>query len=253
MAAHNNSLFQEILANPHDDDVRLVYSDWLEEQGETERAEFIRLQIQWVNALPRDRRRPQWLPRITELKEKFSEEWRPPELTGVLWGDFQRGWVDSLTPTHWEAFVSQAERIFSLTPVVKIDLCFNLNGSAGAQTVAKSPWLRQLNSLNMNYNRIGDGGAVDVAFSPHLENLFELSLNGNLIGSEGAKDLALSPQLDNLAELRLFDNLIGDTGAMSLVESRHLQNLELLDLRANPISKPAREMLHKRYGNRVLV
>jgi uncharacterized protein (TIGR02996 family) len=34
-----------IIANPQDDVVRLVYADWLEENGEPERAEFIRLQI----------------------------------------------------------------------------------------------------------------------------------------------------------------------------------------------------------------
>lgn len=39
-------LLAAILANPDDDDVRLAYSDWLEESGEAERAEFIRVQIQ---------------------------------------------------------------------------------------------------------------------------------------------------------------------------------------------------------------
>lgn len=34
-----------ILAQPDDDGPRLVYCDWLEEQGESDRAEFIRLQI----------------------------------------------------------------------------------------------------------------------------------------------------------------------------------------------------------------
>lgn len=35
----------EICERPHDDDVRLIYADWLEDHGQPERAEFIRDQI----------------------------------------------------------------------------------------------------------------------------------------------------------------------------------------------------------------
>ncbi len=38
-------LLQAVLDNPSDDLPRMVYADWLEENGEPERAEFIRLQI----------------------------------------------------------------------------------------------------------------------------------------------------------------------------------------------------------------
>jgi uncharacterized protein (TIGR02996 family) len=43
-----------IAANPADDTARLVYADWLQEHGETRRAEFIRRQIE--NARRRDGR-----------------------------------------------------------------------------------------------------------------------------------------------------------------------------------------------------
>jgi uncharacterized protein (TIGR02996 family) len=35
----------EIIANPDDDGARLVYADWLEDNGDPNRAEFIRAQI----------------------------------------------------------------------------------------------------------------------------------------------------------------------------------------------------------------
>jgi uncharacterized protein (TIGR02996 family) len=38
------ALFQNICAEPFDDAPRLIYADWLDEQGEAERAEFIRVQ-----------------------------------------------------------------------------------------------------------------------------------------------------------------------------------------------------------------
>ena len=41
-----DSLLRAILANPADDMSRLVFADWLEEHGESERAEFIRIQCE---------------------------------------------------------------------------------------------------------------------------------------------------------------------------------------------------------------
>jgi len=39
-----DAFLADIIANPADDFPRLVYADWLEEQGEAQRAEFIRVQ-----------------------------------------------------------------------------------------------------------------------------------------------------------------------------------------------------------------
>src|SRR4051812_46175401 len=36
----------DITAHPDDDNPRLIYSDWLEDQGDVARAEFIRVQIE---------------------------------------------------------------------------------------------------------------------------------------------------------------------------------------------------------------
>lgn len=43
------ALLAGVIAEPASDAARLVYSDWLEEHGEAERAEFIRLQIELVS------------------------------------------------------------------------------------------------------------------------------------------------------------------------------------------------------------
>src|SRR5579872_702669 len=43
---HGSLLLRAILENPADDSARLVYADWLDEHGQSERAEFIRVQIE---------------------------------------------------------------------------------------------------------------------------------------------------------------------------------------------------------------
>lgn len=58
-----------ILGYPERDDLRLIYADWLEEQGNSDRAEFIRLQCGEGN--------PE---REQELLDKHWQEWGKPLL-----------------------------------------------------------------------------------------------------------------------------------------------------------------------------
>jgi uncharacterized protein (TIGR02996 family) len=45
---HEDAFLQAIVADPDDIDARLVYADWLEENGDTARAEFIRIGVEAV-------------------------------------------------------------------------------------------------------------------------------------------------------------------------------------------------------------
>ena len=45
-----DALYRSVLAAPADDAPRLVYADWLDDHGDPERAEFIRLQVASANA-----------------------------------------------------------------------------------------------------------------------------------------------------------------------------------------------------------
>lgn len=46
-------LLLAVVADPHDDDRRLVYADWLEEQGDT-RADYLRSEVAYRRADPSD-------------------------------------------------------------------------------------------------------------------------------------------------------------------------------------------------------
>jgi uncharacterized protein (TIGR02996 family) len=47
-----DALYRAILDDPDDDAPRLVWADWLEEHGDPDRAEFIRLQCEWTHLVP---------------------------------------------------------------------------------------------------------------------------------------------------------------------------------------------------------
>ena len=48
---HDEAFLQAMVETPDDDTPRLVYADWLEENGDADRAEFIRLQCELATLL----------------------------------------------------------------------------------------------------------------------------------------------------------------------------------------------------------
>jgi uncharacterized protein (TIGR02996 family) len=60
----------QILAQPADDTVRLVFADWLDEHGQPERAEFIRVQVQHA----------QFCLLITDSRDNMGNGWSLPSL-----------------------------------------------------------------------------------------------------------------------------------------------------------------------------
>src|SRR5262245_10972802 len=72
------ALLQAILADPEDDAIRLVYADYLEERGEPERAEFIRVQCDLARLDYKDPRRTKLSQREAALLEKYREQWLAP-------------------------------------------------------------------------------------------------------------------------------------------------------------------------------
>ncbi|WP_439621151.1 TIGR02996 domain-containing protein [Gemmata sp.] len=105
-----DALLAAIIANPDDDTPRLIYADWLDENGQAERAEFIRLQVaracvmrDWPAGLAQlllDRYADEWarLGREAELLARNWNTWAEPF---ELWGRknifFRRGFVEELT------------------------------------------------------------------------------------------------------------------------------------------------------------
>lgn len=95
------ALLASVLANPDDDAPRLVMADWFDENGEPERAEFIRLQVKlapWrgphpfttaeelvktAASIPTERA-AQMEARERDLWDAHAEGWFKPELAGIL-------------------------------------------------------------------------------------------------------------------------------------------------------------------------
>jgi uncharacterized protein (TIGR02996 family) len=219
---HDEALLQALRANLADDGLRLVYADWLEEHGETERAEFIRVHHALARLGPRD-------PALRELEWRECALWRKNKYVwlGGLRGSLKRwqfrlGLLEEVTITA-ERFLMHADRLFRLGPLRVIEF----QRAAGRTTaLAACPYLVCLDTISLSYNHLTDAAAHDLAGSPHLANLQVLRLAHNFVRAAGAEALAHSPGL---------------------------AGLRLLDLTGNPLGGNAgREALRARFGDRVL-
>jgi uncharacterized protein (TIGR02996 family) len=193
------AFLQAVKDDCDNDAPRLVLADWLDEQGDSARAELLRLQCGGRPCLHRRR--------VEELLAVYRYRWHGPlppdvqvefrrglfhvQMTAerLLWDDFppalrqawQDGWVDSLCLT-------EVGHLLSL--------------------VAQSEWLANLTALDLSYSHLDDDVARLLAASPHLGGLAHLDLGYNPVSEAGERALLEAPGLRNLKSLRLDSPLL---------------------------------------------
>src|ERR1051325_9635906 len=94
------ALLRTIRDTPDDDTARLVYADFIEEEGDPDRAEFIRVQIA-VTRTADDPRRRDLEDREYELLAAHEEHWLgvPRDAPGLGGLRFERGFVSDIAAT----------------------------------------------------------------------------------------------------------------------------------------------------------
>lgn len=239
MRTHDEAFLADMVEHPDDDAPRLVYADWLDDRGEADRAEFIRLQIEQAR-LPADSPRGAALARREgELRGSGEAAWRDslPRIEGVTWEEFRRGFVESVFVATVETFLEHAEAIFAAAPVRSLQV--GALDAADAARLAGAAPLARLRELSLGNNpTLGRAGVRALAQSPHLARLESLLLHYNDLGDAAVGELAASPYLGRLTELYLSGNDLSDPAVIALANSRCLSGLRDLDLRDNRIADP---------------
>jgi uncharacterized protein (TIGR02996 family) len=207
---------------------RLVYADWLEERGECNRAELIRLQCIGDDE-----------DRTTALIRTHGAEWAGPIARAALTFAFRRGFVEEITIKSPD-FLRLGPELFSFAPIRLVRLIgarFNLD------KLIEFPLLARLEALHLTGCQLGDEGLEILVKCPYLAELRTLRLGQNAISDAGVEMLAGSANLPGLQNLVLWANLVGDVGAHALASTRHLGKLRTLDLSDNQIGEMGAEAL----------
>jgi uncharacterized protein (TIGR02996 family) len=251
---------QAISAEPDDDTHRLVFADWLDDHGDPERAEFIRLQIDldkmnWLEPGYDEKER-----RARGLEHQNRERWFAEPAVLQPYADrvrYQRGFPEEIKLTV-EEFAEHGSVLLQTHPVHTLRVRGKF-GKAEAAALAACPALAWLPGLRLgDDSRCNKDALTAILASPHLSrltalglpscnvtlaslrtllgspvlaNLRRLELRGNeQLGDRGAELLAGAPGLANLTHLNLTTTDLGDVGAHALAESENLGRLECLEL-----------------------
>ncbi len=217
-----------IQERPEDFGPRLVYADWLEERGQCERAELIRLQCQGDDA-----------DRVAELVRRHGVEWAGPIAKLAYGYKFRHGFIEEITISGLE-LLNHGNRIFDLAPVRLLRV---IGARLVMERLVEWPMLERIEALHLTGGHLADEGVEQLASCPYFSELRTLRLGQNAIGDSGLEILAASRSLSELQDLVLEGNLIGDVGAHALSAASHLMNLRVLDLSDNQIGEMGADAL----------
>ncbi|MBM3979451.1 MAG: TIGR02996 domain-containing protein [Planctomycetes bacterium] len=225
---------EAIFARDADDRPRLVYADFLDDCGEPERAELVRVQLALARLSDDDPRRPELSDRQAELLTRNRAAWTA-HLAGLVVGvDFRRGVPDSVT-VEAATFLARGAELFERLRVRRLRL---LDVSAVAAKLAASPLLAGVRELDLCNADLGGAGLAALARSPHLARLEALDLGFNGLDDDGVTALAVSSGFADLAALALNDNdRISGDGLKALAESPFFAGLTALDVSGNDINE----------------
>jgi uncharacterized protein (TIGR02996 family) len=246
------AFLQAVCDNPDDDTPRLVYADWLEEQGQADRAEFIRIQCALAAARV-DTNRPALEAREQELLKRYEEEWAGPLVERVQEWRFHRGFIDEVR-VEARAFLAGADTLFRLTPVQHLHLYWSLvlpyQRARLMRVVSECTYLARLLSLDLGSTYMGSDGVGALVVSEHLVRLDRLDLRSNHISDRGVRRLVESPLLARLTDLDLSYNDIKPAGVRALAAGLDLLavreevlRLRILNLIGNDLGMAGRRAI----------
>jgi uncharacterized protein (TIGR02996 family) len=248
--ADQEAFQRTINENPHDDGPRLVYADWLEENGECDKAELLRIGCE-RNRLANAGASPKKLSAVAKREDEIQANhpaWPAdlPKLSRTQWGPRERGFVSTIRISDTATFLRHAPKIFVAAPITQVWL--DALDDDGAAALAASPWLARLVLLKSHGTHIGDVALKTLVDSPHVANLKRLFITSAGIGDTGARAIARSRSLGKLTTLFLNSNRIGNDGALALADTKRLPALREVYLAANEVRDAGTAALRNRWG-----
>jgi uncharacterized protein (TIGR02996 family) len=267
--AEQLALWAAIRANPDDDTPRLVYADWLQENGEEDRAEFIRVQCQ-LAAIGSDRRKGRkQRPSLEALEKKLlrshGEKWLA-SFRKVLKGSdrfrsddewlaklgFTRGFVSGLS-SCLEAAARIAIAGDALEPVNQIEVLECAARYEYERVLQIGRWVGAGCVVAFSVAGASDKDIAAIVRHGHMTGVSRLGLWYGKVSDDGIEELSGWLHAGRLRHLDLQDNPITDLGALALADSPHLDNLRRIQLYRTRIGPKGRKRLRERFGEKLSI
>lgn len=220
------SLLDAIRAAPDDDGPRLVYADYLMEQGDP-RGEFIAVQCALAKAED-----GKLLDESSALLAANRDVWLEGLSPNVANVAFRRGFVDEVAVFDVAA-VNAAQAVLGRELVRR--LSFVATGSIDLVAVLRWEWLDALHALSFRAPRyaisqLRPDRLAMLLGTRRLRGLRELELSSQNLGDEGAALLAASDAFPSLQSFTLSNDRLSSVGLEPLAGAGWFTRLEKLVL-----------------------
>lgn len=238
------AFLEDILEHPEDDAPRLIYADWLEENGDPDRAEFIRIRIEQAKGPSARAKRAvtlieanwdRWVKPLSLLADDTAfrhQPWLNSRLrvsASKLVGEFPRGFIPSFA-LRAKTFLAKTNAILALTALtrLRLDQAGGLGGPLAACPALRA--IRELEFIDWSHSPLTAADVAELTHSRQLPRLTTLRLPRNNLGDRGVACLARSAWLAGIRSLDLSDNGLSSTGLRQLTtrdDWRQLRELRL--------------------------
>jgi uncharacterized protein (TIGR02996 family) len=228
LLSQHEAFLRVIFDTPEDDTARLVYADFLQEQGEEDRASFIRIECEFWRCPLDDPRRDSLYIALHRLRRQFPATHAWPWVNTTERG-FPKPATAMISPEDLADPKKLRWNIVQLTP--------EFFGATTIRVVAPprlSPEMfdplfglvafTQMTNLDLRGSEFAEGDSSDLMLQPFriepvitsagvvalanhrgVRRLTTLILTNNDLDNDAARALVASPYLDNLKQLRLLE------------------------------------------------
>ena len=228
LLSQHEAFLRAIFDAPDDDTPRLVYADFLQENGEEERAEFVR----WQCGIGT---RPAVVP-------DFPEQY----IRG-----FVKPWKTTVLAVHWLSVINELRRrLITYTPAAFAVEGLRLNegritSGEPFDALFQLTAFARVTELDLQGDEVEEARAEDSLFTP-----FRLE---TVITTAGVQALAQQRGARRITSLDLRNNDLDNDAARALVKSPYLDNLKRLQLlEGNRLRGRVWQQVIERFGEDVV-
>ena len=210
---NESSFVTKIVDDPQNDVPRLIFADWLSDQGDP-RGEFIRAQCLLARMDDRDPRRLD----LEWIERKWLAEFGPAsdralrESTGIVSGEYRRGMLTKLVISA-DAFVENHQQILDAAPARDIRF---VGVKQDWDRLLDCEALSQLSGIDFLNTNLGMSRLEQLLARTDLSQLRSLRLGGAAKSRRAIRLIARSPNLSGLQEL-VLDGTPTDPDSMPLL------------------------------------
>ncbi|WP_157368635.1 TIGR02996 domain-containing protein [Zavarzinella formosa] len=214
------ALLRRCLETPWDDAPILIYADWVQDNDEDERAEFIRESVASGE--------------VTHSPPAVVEEWEETFLPTALW-KFIRGLPVCVVESSCSELTELSDReeyphtVQAVAHALRSDLRMIAHNIRLARRFGWPVALSLYQTISTGTVAFGNDGMIKLAALPDLRHIGVMRLNNLDYGEWGLTALANSPHVQNLWYLRLPDAGEGTVEEEILRSSPNLKNLRVID------------------------